>query len=80
MGFVFMGPKDQPRETVTCLVVREAIATMTMATAVPSKSVDQFVVRRALAFLAEVGRLRRGAIVKSDQESSTTSIVARTGG
>jgi len=79
LDFMFMGPKDQPGETVPCLVVREAITKMTMAAAVPNKSAERFVIRRVLAFLTEVGCMHKDVIVKSDQEPSIASIVNEIG-
>ena len=76
---MFMGPNDQPGETVPCLAVREAITKMTMAAAVPNKSAEQFVIRRVLAFLTGVGCMHKDAIVKSDQEPSIFSIVDEVG-
>ena len=36
--YMFMGPEDKPRETLTILVVKERRTKMLMATAIPSKS------------------------------------------
>ena len=52
--FMFMGHKDEPGETVTCLVAREAITRMTLATVIPDKSTNEFVVQRTVAFLEEI--------------------------
>ena len=79
LDFAFWGPKDSPNETVTCLVVREAVTKMTLATALQGKSPDKFVVKRVLAFLDEVGCLHQDMIVKSDQESSINSLVDEIG-
>ncbi len=41
---------------------------MTMATAVPSKAMDQFVVKRIMVFLTEIACVRGDVIEKSHQE------------
>ncbi len=76
---VLMGTRDQPGETAPSLVVREASAKMTMAMAAPSKSTDQFMARRAVAFLVEARCPHRGVIAQSDQEPAVTSIVGEMG-
>ena len=77
--FMFVGQKDEPGETVTCLVVREALTKMTLAVVVPSKSTGSFVVKRVIAFLDEVGCMHHEVIVKSDQETSISSLVGEIG-
>ncbi len=79
MDFMFMGPKDQPGETMPCLAVREDATKTTMATAMPSKSTDQLVVRKWLAFLQEIRCTYRDVIVKTNQESTMTSIIEEIG-
>ena len=59
--------------------MKETNSNMRMATMVPSKSVDQFVVRRVIAFLAEVGCLHGDVIVKSDQENEIKCVVEEIG-
>ncbi len=61
------------------MVAKEMNSKMCMATMVPSKSVDQFVVKRVIAFLAEVGCLHGDAIVKSEQEPATKRLVEEIG-
>ena len=69
LDFMFLGPKDEPGGTIPCLVVKETSSKVCMATMVPSKSVDQFVVKRVVAFLTEVGCLHGDVIVKSDENA-----------
>ena len=76
---MFMGHKDEPGETVTCLVAREAITRMTLAIVIPDKSTNEFVVQRTLAFLEEIGCLHPDVSVKSDQEAACKCLVAEIG-
>ena len=55
MDFMFMGDEDKPGETVAVLAVREKMTKMGMATVVPSKSTGEFVAKRVMAFLKEIG-------------------------
>ena len=79
MDFMSMGKKGEPGETTPCLVVKEVNSKMCMATMIPTKSVDQFVVKRVVAFLAEVGCLSGDVIVKSDQEPAIKSLAGEIG-
>jgi hypothetical protein len=79
LDFMFVGPKGEPGQTIPCLVVRKIISKLCVATMVPTKSVDHFVAKRIIAFLAEVGCLRGGVIVRSDQEPAMTSLVDEIG-
>ena len=49
--FMFMGQEDQPKQTLTVLVVRERRTKMVMATVVPSKSTGRFVAERVNTFI-----------------------------
>ena len=73
--FMFMGRKDEPGETVTCLVVREVPTRMTLSTMVPSKAASTFVVQRVLAFLDEIGCKNQDVVAKCDQEPSMKKLV-----
>ncbi len=73
--FTLVGLTEEPGETIPRFAAREIISRMHAATAVPTKSVDQFVVKRVIAFLAEVGCLRGDVIARSDQEPGMTSLV-----
>ncbi len=42
------------------------VSKMCLATVVPNKSVEQFAVKKIIAFLAEVGFLRGGMIPRPD--------------
>ena len=75
MDYMFIGPKDAPGMTKTCLVIREAETRMTLAIMVPAKGRQTYVVDRVLAFLEEIGHLSGSVIVKSDQEGSLKALV-----
>ena len=69
--FMFVGQKNEPGETVTCLVVREALTSTTLAVVVPSKSTGSFVVKRVIAFLDEVGCMHIDMIVRRHRSIAT---------
>ena len=75
MDYMFIGPKDAPGMTKTCLVIREAETRMTLAIMVPAKGRQTYVIDRVLAFLEEIGHLSGSVIVKSDQEASLKALV-----
>ena len=77
--YMFMGPEDKPRETLTILVVKERRTKMLMATAIPSKSTGKFVVARAGAFIRELGIGHLDIVAKSDQEPSIKKLVEDVG-
>ena len=65
VDFMFLGPRVQ------CL--------MTLSSAFPSKTTGEFMARRVLAFLSEIGCLYGDVIVKSDQEPALISLVEDVG-
>jgi len=77
--YMFMGPEDKPRETLTILVVKERRTRMLMATAIPSKSTGKFVVARVGAFIRELGIGHLDIVAKSDQEPSIKKLVEDVG-
>ena len=79
MDFAFLGDRDKSGETRPCLVVREAATRMTMATMLPDKTGDRFVVDRILAFLSEIGYFHGDVIAKSDQEPAMKRILDEVG-
>ena len=78
--YMFMGPEDKPRETLTILVVKERRTKMLMATAISSKSTGKFVVARVGAFIRELGIGHLDIVAKSDQEPSIKKLVEDVGG
>lgn len=75
VDFMFMGPADVGGETVPVLVMREESTRMTLASAIPRKTTGEFVLKRALAFLGEIGLMHGDVVVRSDQESAMASLV-----
>jgi hypothetical protein len=64
---------------LTVLVVRERATRMTMASAMPSKSTGNFIARRVVAFMKEVGCEHGDITVKSDQEPAMKAIINEIG-
>jgi hypothetical protein len=77
--YMFLGEADKPHETRACLVAREAVSRVTLATMVPSKGSEEYTVDRIVAFLSEVGCLHGDVICKSDQEPAVRSLVDAVG-
>jgi hypothetical protein len=77
MVFAFFGDEGDPGKTVPVLVVRERQTRMTMAAAVPSKSIGTYIARRVVAFMQEVGCEQLDIVVKSDQEAAIVEEVGR---
>ena len=76
---MFMRLEDQPRKTLTTLVVKERRTKMVMATAVPLKSTGRFVVERVGAFIKELGIDHLDILAKSDPEPSIKKVVEDVG-
>ena len=74
MDFCFPGEEDDSG-MLTVLVVRERRTKMLMATVVPSKSTGEFVGKRVVAFMREVGCRGVDVVVKSDNEPAMVAIV-----
>ena len=70
-----MGKGNQPRQTLTILVVKERGTKMLMATVVPSKSTGRFVAERVNAFIKQLGIEHLDAVAKSDQEPAIKSLI-----
>ena len=77
--FMFLGPRDEPGETIPCFVMREVSTRMTLSAPVPSKSTGTFVASRTMAFLEEIGCKHMDLVVKSDQEPAIQAIVDEVG-
>ena len=74
MDFYFPGEEDGTG-ALTILVIRERQTRMTMASAVPSKSMGNFIVRRGISFMKELGCSDGTIIMKSDQEPAMKAII-----
>ena len=66
MDFCFPGYEESSKEYLTVLVMRMRHTRMTMSTVVPSKFVEDFITRRAVAFLRECGNEMKKIVVKTD--------------
>jgi len=77
--YMFMGPENKPRETLTILVVKERRTKMLMSTAIPSKSTGKFITARVGAFIRELGIGHLDIVAKSDQEPSIKKLVEDVG-
>ena len=73
--FMFLGEEQDARNAVTILVAKERTTKMGMASAVPNKSTGEFLCKRALAFMCEVGCEDGDVTMKSDQEPAMMSIL-----
>ena len=72
--FFFLGDEDGAKPMTTLMAI-ERTTKMKMATPVPSKSTGEFISRRILAFMKEVGCKFGDMIVKSDQEPAILAIL-----
>jgi len=79
VDFMQMGKENQPRQTLTILVVKERRTKMLMATVVPSKSTGRFVAERVNAFIKELGIEHLDVVAKSDQEPAIKKVVEAVG-
>lgn len=74
-NFMFLGDRDDPGGTRTCIVARDVGTRMVLATILWSKSGDRFVIDRVIAFLSETGCLHAGMVVRADQEDAAIKFV-----
>ena len=70
LDFCFPGEETKDKKLMV-LVVRERRARVTMSTRVPSKSNGEFLAKRALAFMREIGANKGGIMAKTDPEPAT---------
>ena len=78
MDFCFMGD-ESGGETMVILVARERSSRMMLASAVPSKSTGNFIARRIVAFMREIGCEQGDVTVRTDQEPAIKAIVTEVG-
>ena len=74
-----MGKENQPRQTLTILVVKERRTKMLMATVAPSKSTGRLDAERVNAFIKELGIEHLDVVAKSDQEPAIKKVVEAVG-
>ena len=76
MDYCFLGCKDE--ETQPIMVMRDRDSKMMVSFLVREKGAsDPQVIRRALAFLAEIGHVGNKIILKSDQESPIRAVAEK---
>ena len=74
MDYCFMSMANGEMDTI--IVVRERSSRMTMATVVPLKGAsNEFVARRVLAFIKELGLETSPLVLKSDQEPAIADVL-----
>ena len=75
IDFAFMGEEDKPGETIPILVAKERSTRMCMAAATPRKTTGDYIAKRLMAFLKEVGCAVGDMTIKADQEPALSSII-----
>jgi len=76
MDYCFMGKKDE--ETQPIMVIKDRDSGKVCSFLVQSKGAcDEYVVKRSLAFIKELGYMGMKLTIKSDQESSINSVVLK---
>ena len=74
VDFMFMG-EERNGKTISILVARERDSRATMCTVVPSKSTGEWIAKRLMAWLKEVGCEHGDLIIKSDNEPALKHLV-----
>ncbi len=74
LDFMFMG-EEIGGKTLTIVVVKETSSKAVMASAAPKKSSGDFIARRVVAFMKEMGCDRGQVTVKSDNEPAIQAAV-----
>ena len=78
MDYCFPGDEDDDFK-LTILVARERGTRMTMSSVAPSKTTREFMARRVVAFMREVGADQGDIVVKCDQEPAMASLTREIG-
>ena len=73
--FMFLVEEQDAGNTVTIIVAKERTTKMGMSSMVPNKSTGDFLCRRAMAYLAEIGVESGDVTMKSDQEPAMLSVL-----
>ena len=74
MDFCFMG-EEKDSTKLTILVVRERRTRMTMSSVTPTKGDNEFLAKRLMAFLREIGADKGDIVVKTDQEPAMLALL-----
>ena len=75
LDFMFMGDEKEEK-TLAFLVARERETSAVLSTVVPRKTTGEWVCRRLMAWLQEIGLESVDIIVNSDNEPALTSLIA----
>ena len=75
IDFAFMGEEDKPGETIPILVAKERSTRMCMTAATPRKTTGDYIAKRLMAFLKEVGCAVGDMTIKAGQEPALGSII-----
>ena len=78
MDYCFPGDEDEDFK-LTILVARERGTRMTMSSVAPSKTTGEFMARRVVAFMREVGADQGDIVIKCDQEPAMASLTREIG-
>jgi len=79
MDYGFLGKEDNAVKAVPMLVAKERGSKMLMAARVPTKTTGNYIQKRVVGFLREVGCLHGDLVVKSDQEPAIKTVVEDVG-
>ena len=71
--------EEEGGKMLTVLVAKERLTKMKMASVTPSKSTGNFIARRIVVFMREVGCEQGDVTAKSDQEPAMAAIIADIG-
>ena len=74
LDYMFMGD-ERERKTLAFLVARERETRAVLSTVVPRKTTGEWICRRLMAWLREIGLESVDIIVKSDNEPALTSLI-----
>ena len=75
LDYMFMGDEKEGK-TLAFLVARERTTRAVLSTVVPRKTTGEWICRRLMAWLREIGLESVDIIVKSDNEPALTSLIA----
>ena len=75
LDYMFMGDEKEGK-TLAFLVARERETRAVLSTVVPRRTAGEWIWRRLMAWLREIGLVSVDIIVKSDNEPALTSLVA----
>ena len=72
---MFLGEEQDARNCVAILVGKERTTKMGMSSVAPNKSTGEFLCKRAMAYLCQIGVESGDVTMKSDQELAMLSVL-----